>query len=305
VSIQVKLPEHDIDARTFQVPLGELGTAIAYKVQREGRERLPQPAFVTEDIYMLLRQALHIYGLSFYLNADERRQGDENWRTGYSAAILPLVRCLIDCLYNVTAILESPEAKGHLFRESGYKRILLALDANEERYGKDPKWSDWIAYQRRIISNDMRMSGFTEPKIRAAPDWPTLSQYVRTEKGTNQQFLKKLTLAFWQEYSGMAHATFQGLMATAIFLIPKDFPHEERPQLEADSEMIISVHLNRTAAILLCVLSEVQAYFRFDGAHINQRLRTVWSSLLRVPEVKELYDGRYAQLMQERGISPD
>ena len=53
------------------------------------------------------------------------------------------------------------------------------------------------------------------------------------------------------------------------------------------------------------MITEVQAYFCFDGAHINQRLHTVWNALIRVPEIKELYDERYAKLMKDKGIDPD
>ncbi len=266
MSAEIKLPERHLDARTFQAPLSELANTLALKVQREGPGRLPNPAFVIADIYMLLRQAHHIHDLFFYLNADELQ-----------------------------------------FRESGYKQMLQALDADEHRYGGEPKWDDWITRLRREIDLDMRMHGFTEAAVRAARTWPTLSGYLRVKKGTpltpHQEFLKKLTFGFWQEYSGMAHATFQGLAPTAIFYTPQDLPHEVRPQVETASEIMISIHVPRVAGILLCMLTEVQAYFRFDGAHINQRLHQVWNALIPVPEIKELYDERYAKLMED--INPD
>ncbi len=310
MSAEIKLPERHLDARTFQAPLSELANTLALKVQREGLKRLPEPPFVIEDIYVLLRQAHHICDLFFYLNADERRLKDGYWRVGYSAAILPLVRCMIDCLYNITVILDNPGVKAYQFRESGYKQMLQALDADEHRYGGDPKWDDWITRQRGLIDSGMRSNGFTEAEVRAAKTWwPTLSAYLKDKGGTpltpHQEFLKKLTFGFWQEYSGMAHATFQGLMPTAIFYIPKDLPHEERPQVDTASEIMISIHISRVAAVLLCMLTEVQAYFRFDGAHINQRLRRVWNALIPVPEIKELYDERYAKLMKDKGIDPD
>jgi hypothetical protein len=70
---------------------------------------------------------------------------------------------------------------------------------------------------------------------------------------------------------------------------------------------LIARHVPRVAAILLCTPTEVQAYFRFDrdqSAHINQRLHQVWDALLHVPEIKELYDERYAKLMSDKGINP-
>ena len=68
---------------------------------------------------------------------------------------------------------------------------------------------------------------------------------------------------------------------------------------------MISLHIARVAAILLCMLTEVQAYCRFEGAQINHRLHKVWNVLLQVSEVKELHDGRYEELMKERGINAD
>ena len=115
-----------------------------------------------------------------------------------------------------------------------------------------------------------------------------------------------MTYGFWQEYSGMAHATFQGLMPTAIFYTPEDIPHEERADFDnIVVELTIAQHTFRVAAILLCMLTEVQAHYRFEGARINQRLHEVWNALTPVPEVKELYDERYSKLMTEKGINPE
>ena len=61
----------------------------------------------------------------------------------------------------------------------------------------------------------------------------------------------------------------------------------------------------RVAVFLLCMITEVQSYFRFDGAHINQRLHQVWNALLPAPEVRELYEERYSKLMSDKGIIPD
>jgi hypothetical protein len=305
-----ELQKHEIDARTFQKQLGSLGNTLALKVEREGHKALPKPDFVFADIYMMLRQALAIYDLFFFINADKRRKEDTDWKVAYSAAILPLIRCMIDCLYNITAILNNPGPRGYQFRESGYKKILESLEADEKRYGGDLKWDTYIAKRRAETAHAIGIDNLTMDEVKNAKSWPTLSGYLRAKSGTpltrHQEFLKKLTLGFWQEYSGMAHATYQGLLPTAYFFTPDNLPHEDRPRFEtlvADS--MISISIFRVAAILLCTLTEVQAYFRFDGARINQRLHEVWNALLPIAEIKELYDERYANLMKDRGINPD
>jgi hypothetical protein len=94
----------------------------------------------------------------------------------------------------------------------------------------------------------------------------TMSAYLRPEKNVpltpHQQFLTMLTLGFWQEYSGIAHATFQGLMATAMCYVTDKVTAEE----EAQFDDAVGISIVRIAAILLCVLREVQAHCRFGGA---------------------------------------
>jgi hypothetical protein len=57
--------------------------------------------------------------------------------------------------------------------------------------------------------------------------------------------------------------------------------------------------------VLLCLITELQAHCRFDGARINERICKVWEALLPLFEAKELYDGRYLKLMQEKGIAAE
>jgi len=302
-------PLRIIDAGTFQKQLGSLANTIAYKIEREA-PKLIKPNFTAADICVMLRQSLSIYELFCFINADERRKHGVDWKVAYSAAVLPLVRCMIDCLYNITAILTKPGEKGYQFRESGYKKALKALDTDEQRYGGDPEWDSYIRRMRDTINNSMRADSITAADVNAAKTWPTLGRYLTPMKGapltTHQQFLKRLTFGFWEEYSGMAHATFQGLLPTAMYYVPDLVPHELRERFETDIvERMIALNVFRAAGILLCTLTEVQAHFRFEGAHINQRIHQVWKALLRVPEIKELYTGRYKKLMKERGINPE
>jgi hypothetical protein len=83
-----------------------------------------------------------------------------------------------------------------------------------------------------------------------------------------------------------------------------DVPHEQRDRMDEQSLKIIFGHIARAAAILLCILTELQAYFRFENARINERLHEVWNVLVGAPEVKDLFDARYAQLMKDRKIEP-
>ena len=81
-------------------------------------------------------------------------------------------------------------------------------------------------------------------------------------------------------------------------------PPDDRPKIDETFERILFIHIGRAAGVLLCIVTEVQAYFKFDdnGARINERIHEIWNALIPVPEIKELYDGHYEQLMKARGI---
>src|SRR5579864_3901064 len=258
-----------IDATKFQTQLGELATTIAYKVQREGIQRIGSRT-ATEDIYVLLRQAQRTYDLFFYLNAEEHRK-EPFWFAYYTFAALPAIRSMIDCLYNITVMLDDPSDKPAEFRKSGYKMALEAIEEDERKYANnpDPRWSEWFRQRRDALDLGMRRDGFKLDEVMAQKKWPTLGTYIRSKKKNatltdHQLFLKNLTYGYWREYSEYSHGTFQGLMHTAMPYLERDLPIEERPKLEERSLLLIFDHMARAAAILLCILTELQGYFRFD-----------------------------------------
>lgn len=300
-----------IDASTFQRQLETLAEVLAQKVKRESPKLLSAPRFVAEDLHVLVRQAIYTYNLIFYLNADERRETDSHWRIAYSIVSLPLIRNLIDCLYNVTAILQNASTNGPWFRKSGYKRSIEALDLDEERYAGKPAWDEWIRKNRDVLDFCIRVDHFNMADVMATSTWPTMGQYIGRLKsgGTitpHQAFLKTFAYGRWREYSAMAHGSFEGLLLTAPFYIRDSLLHEQRENIDQTHPRVLFMHIGRAAGVLLCIVTELQAYFRFDddGARINQRIHEVWKALTPVPEIKELFDERYAQLMKDRGIGP-
>src|SRR5436305_2435296 len=93
-----------IDASTFQEPLWKLAEVMAQKVNREGPQYLPVPAYVSADLFMMIRHSIATYNMLFYLNADQRRGEDCFWNDKYGVVTAQIVRSMIDCLYNITSI---------------------------------------------------------------------------------------------------------------------------------------------------------------------------------------------------------
>ncbi|MGA3072962.1 MAG: hypothetical protein ABSG56_04640 [Bryobacteraceae bacterium] len=299
-----------INAKTFQEPLWKLAEAMAQLVSHEGMNHLPGPAFVAEDIHMMIRQAIATYNLLFYLNADERREQDCYWNNNYGVVTAPLVRSMIDCLYNITLILEDPAENGVAYHKSGLKKRLLDIEGDQQTYAGRPEWDSYNEQQMQALDWLIRASGFTEAEIRNAKTWKPLGTYIlqgKPEDATpHQKFLKTFTHMQWRQYSALSHASFDGYIgeipAGAYFVLDR-FPHEERPKIEEMYLAFLTRHIGRAALATLCIVTELQLYFRFRGHEINERIQKMWEALLGVFEIKEIYDERYHPLMIARGIS--
>ena len=303
-----------IDAKTFQELLGKLTQTMVEKVFREGRTHIGGPDFVGGDIAIMLRYSLSIYSLLFYLNADVRRSEDVDWSVRYGVTAMSLVRSLIDCLYNITLILENPVVKAVEYRKSGLRKTLEALNEDQQRYGGDPKWDEYIRQRREAVEQFVRISGFTMAEVMNQPMWQTLGLYINTKGpgGTltpHQQFLKTFTYTEWRQYSALSHGAYESFIGTmghlpvGVYYVSDFLPHENRPKVDESYDIFVSKHLGRAATVLLCMVTELQARCRFEGANINERICQVWEALTPLSQAKELYDVRYKHLMDDRGIS--
>jgi len=247
----------------------------------------------------------------FYLHAEDRLEADRSWKNVYTFVALPLVRNMIDCLFNITLILQDPRPNGARFRLSGFKRMQAAIEEDAQRYGGQAEFDEWVAKRRDALDISVRSCGFKMSDVHAAKDWPLLGSYAKTlgpgaTSTLHQQFLKTFLYGHWRQYSSIAHATFAGLADIALCYVEDSLPIEVRSKIDEDYPVIVGTHLARAAAILLCIVTELQAYFKFDdsGAHINERIHQMWEALMPLFDVRELYDEHYQQLMKNRGINP-
>lgn len=180
-----------MDASLFQEKLVKLAEVIAQKVRREAPNMIAGPAYITEDMHVMLRQAMYTYQLMFFLNAD-----DNPYRKNqYSVVAFPLTRGMIDCLYNITAILENPAENGPRFRRSGLKNAFEALNEDEKKYGGKAEWDNWIQGRRQELLSQMKTENIKMEDVLNEPMWPTMGTYVkRLQPGgvttAHQDFLK-------------------------------------------------------------------------------------------------------------------
>jgi hypothetical protein len=289
-----------IDAGTFAQQIADLAVTVRHKVEREGPSILPHPNLTT-DIGVILSQLTWMYNLICWINADDTRHGMVGYREAYTFVSLPLVRTIIDGFYNCTSLLDDP-SRSRSFRISGFFRLRQALREDEARYGNDPAWQEDFSNRRSILARGLAQDGFRDADLDDKKNkWPLLGDYLSQKPDTkHKELLRRISLGFWREYSSISHASYDGLVHLFPFIARDKLPHAMRtPDLDNFALRHFFMHFGRAAALLLCLLTEIQHRFKFDGANIDQRLREIWTAMLGIYEVKELYDFRYNALLRQ------
>lgn len=148
----------------------------------------------------------------------------------------------------------------------------------------------------------MRNEGFTDADLDDKTyRWPLLGQYVKRGPCTpHRQIIEKLTLGFWQQYSSISHASFDGLLEIFPFIAVDCIPHDQRASVYDAAERHLVRHFARAAGLLLCLLTEIQNFYKFDCARIDERLNELWTAMLPLVEVKEFYDLRYKNMLRSQ-----
>lgn len=290
-----------LDAGTFAQPLAIVTRIMTNQVEREGVAALPNSTMPI-DIGIILRQLHETYNLVSWVNADDIRWGNVGYRLPYSFVILPLVRTMIDGFYNATAMLDDP-ARARKFRISGYFRKREALRLDEARYCTDPQWQADFSRRRKVIAVGLHLEQITAADLDDSSNkWPLLGEYLRVSKASpdtaHKQLLRHLTLGFWKEYSSISHASFDGLTDIFPFIALNRVPIENRDLVRSAALRHITMHIGRAAGLLLCLLTELQHFFKFNDFDIDNRLRQVWTALVPLYEVRELYDFKYSAILR-------
>ena len=292
-----------VDAGKFATQLAQLAETIVFSLEREGLSKVPNST-VSLDSATIIRQILHTYRLFLYLNADERRNNDPHYQQSYSSVILPLVRTMIDGFYNCTAMLDDL-SRTKIFRISGLYRLREAIRDDEARYRSDPAWKESLASRREFLEDYMRVEQLTDADLDDRKNkWPLLQQYLNTGPDTpHKQLLRTFTLSFWKEYSSISHAGYDGLINIFPFIAKDKVPVEERSRILAVGDRLNTMHIGRAAAVLLCLLTEIQHFYKFEGsARIDERLGEIWAAMLPLYEANELYRSRYHSLLKKPSL---
>lgn len=295
-----------IDVRRFQGKLAVVGNNMRFKLHREGLGYPVNPAYVVADVLALLSQAIHTNDLIFNLHADERREQDPFWRNQYTFVVLPLIRTIIDDLFAITTLISNPSRYGPLFRRAGHWKLQNRITKEREHYGQDPAWAEFLTRKEGMLRLVMSDSGIDQSTLSKKDKWPTLSEYIRPQKGQQlspqQEFLSRFTYGFWGEYSSISHGGFKGLMDVAGYFTEDMQDVITRKLIPQTYLREMSLHTLRASLLVLCIVTELQVKCTFHDPALDRNIQHTWLELLETYEGRELWEARYQKLISTSGM---
>ncbi len=115
----------------------------------------------------------------------------------------------------------------------------------------------------------------------------------------NREFLRYLNDWFYKDLSDQSHLGALGLMKRAGFLLHEN---QNNPMAQEFLQKFRHIQASQTICLILALVSEIEAYFRFGLA---ERASYLWV-LLRdySPVSKELYEKRYSDLLSKGRSGP-
>jgi hypothetical protein len=183
--------------------------------------------------------------------------------------------------------------------------MLDAISAEEQLYGAEKGWPEHIAQQRELLRIGYEADKFSLQDLAGKAKWTLLGSYLQSDPAldsSHKKVVRRFTYGPWRQYSEISHVTFRGVHELFVFLNTYDAPHAQREPILERAERELTAHLGRSAAVLLALITEIQATFKFDGHNINSRLHEMWRSIVNFPEGEEMFTLRYKDLMEDNGI---
>lgn len=281
--------------KLFHEPLNVLVEFYKEHIRRDIDAGRLSPA----DPWVMLRgflvAAMQTYGSICILLADSRPK-----RLMLQAGILN--RALFEIFATVLALTEGLVARTQVLARESYKTQAVLYGRWVERFGSDPKWTEYLLVCQKGLSVMAKKLGLT-PGLEKNPaaiqdEWPTpgVMLYGRPNRkippyvsGTRHAVLKEVYESHYSPLSAQAHGR---LASMAMAMLVDDPPLQWNPG-SGESDIIITALL-----FMVCILAEVESA---GGYTHHSKLAELWTYLREVhDEPKDLWHLRYEKL--SRGV---
>ncbi len=243
----------------------------------------------------LLSQVLFVMLKSADSNYDAVRNLVLSSATFGTAAMI-ICRSTMDLVFSVCLILSDPQQYLYTYLKSGWReqfeeyKLLCQEDVNLAN-------SDWIKSFKEYLEFHSKIAGLSKDEkdnVKTIPYFPTPTQilygtkrkaYLTDLEDDTKQFLNKLNEGYYSGIlSKIGHYSESGIAWQAGPLLSEEYP-DVMKQLHISQPIAISI------MILLCLLSEISIYFKWDN---SSKLKELWYYMaLSIPLQKQLYEIKY------------
>ena len=275
-------------------PLKEVPKAITNHINGDKRDELRSIHMTLPTIVKwTVGVAASTYAGVLHLCGEDDNNPDRRLKT--IVCVPPLSRAILENLFNLIFVFDSPEANARWYLASAW------LDARQEylglveRHGQDPEYQGWLASYAQMVED---MARDAEISVQEAKDtglirrWPLPSQMSKgqktggldtTEDPKRRDFLRHLHKWYYGALSADAHLSGLGFARRGGLVFDG--------AATKDLELRLYQNFFQTLTLFVALLSEVVGQLRLF--HDSVRLREVWAHISKWPEAKELFGLRY------------
>jgi hypothetical protein len=295
----------ELDFGKIKNELGSLALATINKLEREWPNQYSKVLGAREFFAITCRLAFNSFRAAIYIASDERND-DYTWKQSYVLVVPQITRSILDGIFNVIFMLEDLPSRCEFYHESGWKETKLEMEKHLKLYGGKLEWQKWFEGMQETLDSGLKIFGISATKA-ADPKlikwWPTPGKMIMyglsrmaSPLPPTRVFMEYLNDWFYRNLSAQAHQSLHGTLKTGVFVLAERLDLEKQEILENKLMPIFrSQQLGIAVDLLLALLSEIEVFFRFGLAPRAQYLWVFLSEYM--PESKELYDLRYAELL--------
>ena len=292
--------EKPFDMSRIQRKLDMLLAATVNKLKNEWPPKFAHISLAQYFFRITVNYARQVYNAICYLCADKRLT-EPGWSWGYVFMLPPLNRTILDSVFNVVFMLEDLEERWPWYCQSGWREEKEKLERCKTAYPGLPGWDTWVNSFSEVVQRGIEEFGISKEKVAnpklIKPLWPNPGKMPNFGVNPNflpptRQFLQHLNDWFYRELSAQAHLSFHGMMILGAGILHNTVDKETREQMQRDTlPLFRGQQVGRTVTLLLCLLSEMDHYFKLGP---GLQILELWLIVNeRVPETKEIFEIRY------------
>lgn len=271
-----------LDFKVVNEPLEKLLKRTINTLERKARAQFAEFDFLAQKI---LESCYQTYKAIRKLVAKDPK---------YPTQAHILSRSLLDSLFVIEAFSEDPIKYPKAYALAGYRMIWEEHTKKVQKYGDDPNWNGYLAYEAKLIEYSAKIFNLSNDERnlprKNIPYWPIPSKMLKDGIFSKSRylFLKEI---YDQDYgweSALSHSQWVGMSASVFSSLPENQWHPGKFESDAVYKSIL---------YLLIIISEIEAV---SDIGIKQDIRYIWTIVgSYFEEAKEFYDKRFVELFED------